>query len=85
METIQKAEKPAGPKDARPGSNQKPKKKILMTQVKHPLLKVKEIMNTVLQEGDNLPAQVRKEIARVRDTAWRLFVEEQEKLDSNVQ
>lgn len=84
MEAITKTEKPVQ-KDEKKVQDQKPKKKILITQVKHPLLKVKEILNIMINEGEELPPQILKELGRVRDVAWKLFIEEQERLDSKVQ
>ena len=83
MDTIAKPEK-LDQKDEKTVQNRKPKKKTLMTSVPYPLLKLRDILNTILEEGDMLPVDIRQAIADVRDTALKRFMEDQKKLNSKV-
>ncbi|MCF8070060.1 MAG: hypothetical protein K9L30_15875 [Desulfobacterales bacterium] len=54
-------------------------KKTLIKNPEHQLLTIKEVMDTVLLEAENLPASVKDAITSARDASWREFVAEHEK------
>ena len=51
----------------------------------HPLLNLKEVMDQIIKEAEDLPAEVRQTLIQARDTTWKAFVEGQEKINSSVQ
>ncbi len=61
---------------------QKPKKRLLTNS--HQLLSIKEVMETVLLEADGLPVEVKQAVVTARDSAWKAFISEQEKVNSTV-
>jgi hypothetical protein len=51
----------------------------------HPLLNLKEVMDQIIKEAEDLPAEVRQTLIQARDTTWKAFVEGQERINSSVQ
>ena len=62
---------------------QKPKKRLL-TGTNHPLLNLKEVIDTLLQEAEGLPSEVKQMLVQTRDVAWKAFVDTQEKLNNSL-
>ena len=63
--------------------DQTPKKKLL-TGTNHPLLNIKEVIDTILKEADGLPGEVRQILIQSRDATWKAFVESQERLNNSL-
>jgi len=61
----------------------KPKRKLL-TGTSHPLLNLKEVIDTLLRESEGLPPDVKQMLVQARDASWKAFVETQEKLNSSL-
>ena len=60
-----------------------PRKK-LITDSKHPLLNIKEVIDILLKEAEALPPDVRQMLVQSRDTTWKAFVETQEKVHNTL-
>lgn len=60
-----------------------PKKKLL-TGTNHPLLNIKEVIDTILKEAEGLPTEVRQILVHSRDATWKAFVETQERLNNSL-
>jgi hypothetical protein len=61
---------------------QKPKRKLL-TGTSHPLLNLKEVIDTLLREAEGLPSDIKQMLVQTRDASWKVFVETQEKLNNS--
>ena len=61
----------------------RPKRKLL-TGTGHPLLNLKEVIDTLLREAEGLPSDVKQMLVHTRDASWKAFVEAQEKLNSSL-
>ena len=61
----------------------KPKMKIL-TGTNHPLLNLKEVIDTLLREAEGVPSDVKQMLVQTRDACWKAFVETQEKLNNSL-
>jgi len=59
-------------------------KKKLLTGTNHPLLDIKEVMDTILKEAEDLPLEVRQMLVEARDTTWKAFVEAHERLNDSL-
>jgi hypothetical protein len=70
-------------KGVRMKKEQKPRKKLL-TGTGHPLLNLKEVIDTLLREAEGLPSDVKQMLVQTRDVAWKAFVERQEKLNNSL-
>ena len=62
---------------------QTPKKRLLTGTI-HPLLNIKEVIDTLLREAEGLPSDVRQMLVQTRDVSWKAFVETQEKLNNSL-
>ena len=62
---------------------QKTRKKLL-TGTNHPLLNLKEVIDTLLREADSLPSDVKQMLVQARDVSWKAFVETQEKVNNTL-
>ena len=62
---------------------QKAKKKLL-NGTSHPLLNLKEVIDTLLREAEGLPPDVKQMLVQTRDASWKAFVETQEKLNNSL-
>lgn len=60
-----------------------PKKRLLI-DTKHPLLNIKEVIDTLLREAEGLPPEVRQMLVQSRDASWKAFVVTQEKLNNSL-
>ena len=52
----------------------------LLNSSNHQLLGVKEILDSLLIEAENLPKQVKEILVSARDQSWQAFLAEQEKI-----
>jgi hypothetical protein len=59
-------------------------RKGLLTDTSHPLLNIKEVIDTILKEAEDLPPDVKQALVEARDTTWRAFVETHEKVNSSL-
>lgn len=64
--------------------NERVSKTRLLTGTNHPLLNIKEVMDTILKEAEGLPADVRQMLVQARDTTWKAFVEVHEKVNTSI-
>ena len=61
----------------------KPKRRLLTGKC-HPLLNLKEVIDTLLKEAEGLPSDVKQMLVQTRDVSWKAFVETQEKLNNTL-
>jgi hypothetical protein len=59
-------------------------RKRFLAGTNHPLLNLKEVIDTLLKEAEGLPSEVKQMLVQTRDVAWKAFVESQEKLNSSL-
>ena len=59
-------------------------KKRLLTGTSHPLLNLKEVIDTLLREAEGLPSDVKQMLVQTRDASWKAFVETQERLNNSL-
>ena len=59
-------------------------RKKLLTGTNHPLLNLKEVIDTLLREADSLPSDVKQMLVQARDVSWKAFVETQEKVNNTL-
>lgn len=52
----------------------------LLSSSDHQLLGVKEVLDSLLVEAENLPKQVKEILVSARDQSWQAFLAEQEKI-----
>ena len=58
--------------------------KKLLAGTNHPLLNLKEVMDTLIKEAEGLPLEVRQMLVQARDATWQAFVEGQEKINDSI-
>lgn len=62
---------------------EKTQKKRLLKDTKHPLLNIKEVIDTLLIEAEGLPQDVKQILIQTRDAPWKAFLETQEKFNNS--
>jgi hypothetical protein len=60
-------------------------KKKILTGSEHPLLNLKQVMDAIIREAEDVPQDVRQLLVQTRDATWKAFAESQEKINSSVQ